>query len=231
MTISRSATSQVPATADSAAVRVWHPTAGTNSAKYVEIPDPGATTQVTFTVPVRSGYSVGVIAYRRDPDAGLREGLAGGRADNVAVAAGSPTTVQINPVPWRVELNSPSSMVSGEQTTIMAEITQGPITDFLLTDTRLFLSTQQWSSLASLPTSRLAIRSGNQMTWTFAAPTVDESSMAWIQFALQIDHLAWETASQPILIFSPSFTFGESLYQRPITVPSGSIIVNFHRRS
>lgn len=62
LAITRAATSQVPPEADSAVVRIWHPTAGTNLIRRVAIPNPNDTTRVEISAAARDGYSVGVMA-------------------------------------------------------------------------------------------------------------------------------------------------------------------------
>ena len=60
LAITRSTASQVPPEADSAVIRIAHPTAGTNLIRRVAIPNLGDTTRVSIRAPARSGYTIAV---------------------------------------------------------------------------------------------------------------------------------------------------------------------------
>jgi hypothetical protein len=92
LTIVRAANSEVPLQADSAFVRVWNPTTTFSELRLVQIPVPGTTTTVEFTVRAGPGYSVGVVAFDGRSGDVPRRGVAGGRADEVTVASGQTRT-------------------------------------------------------------------------------------------------------------------------------------------
>ncbi|MBA2685776.1 MAG: hypothetical protein H0U66_14925 [Gemmatimonadaceae bacterium] len=64
--LTRSSTSLVPATADSALVRVRNTTSGFDETFAAKIPTPGATTVVSVQVPADTGYVVAVAAFHGD---------------------------------------------------------------------------------------------------------------------------------------------------------------------
>lgn len=125
--LQRSLTSSVPSQADYAVVRVWHVVTASDQVKRVQLPAPGSASSVTFTVPARSGYSVGVIATY-----GYSIALAGGRVDNVTVGADSTTSVHVDVVPWVLKVSMPDTLVSGDAvTTAGAAVVQGSLSSFI----------------------------------------------------------------------------------------------------
>jgi len=228
LTITRSATSQIPVAAESAGIRIWHPTAGTNQVRWIAIPQPGTTTDVTLTVPARTGYSVAVIAYHRVNEIQSREALAGGRADNLAVSKGATTDISVSVVPWVVDFAAPDSLISGEATSALLTVTQGPVTDFIR-DANLHYALSPWASYADLPTSLVTLPpTGNQISLAFTAPTVATDTTFWFQWRLNIDHLAWQTNSlSNLFVFVPSLTLSQSLQVRPLKLPTGLIHISF----
>jgi hypothetical protein len=230
MTLVRSTSSSVPAAADSALVRVWHPMAGTNQVQRVAIPAPGASTQVSFNLPARSGYSVGVVAFRVNPAANVREVLAGGRTADVTVSGGQTSQAAINVVPWQMTLAGPDTLISGEPAALTATVSGGPVADFFV-EGFFHVGLSPWASLSSLPTSLPGTLVGNQLNGSIVAPTVQADTAVHIQMDLRMNGNDWQSTNLSLIAFLPSLTLGESLIRRPLRVPNGGLIVTFDREA
>lgn len=221
MTLVRTAQSSVPAGADSALVRVWNDGTGVNLVKQVAIPDPGTSTSVSFSLPVGSGYSVGVLAYKSP-----REALAGGVTHDVTVHADATAEVSVSVVPWTASVSLPDTLVSGAETTITATITQGPVADFLVMGF-LYIGLDKWNTYPSSG-AKSGTLSGNVFSVTFNAPTVDSDTTVWYQFMFMMNGDDWNTpGSDSKLIYLPVFALGDTLFSRPIRPASGSLVVIF----
>jgi hypothetical protein len=230
LALARAAESQVPTQAESAFVRVSHPTSGFLQIKQAPIPAPGTTAEVAFSVPVGAGYSVAVVAYRRDASS-VREALAGGKTDNVTVSADQPSRVSIDVVPWAITINAPTELVSGQQATFTATLTQGPTDGFLTNDAFLIIGLTPWTTLSDIPgPTRSGLRSGNQLSITANAPTVDADTAVRIQFNVRLNHFEWNYPNFAIMSFHPSLTLGGELHRIPVKRPAGSLIVTFDKR-
>lgn len=231
MTISRSASSQIPAIADSAAVRVWHPAAGTNQVQLVAIPSPGSNTNVSFNLPALSGYSVGVIAYHRSYD-GSREALAGGRTDNVTILADQVATATVDVEPWSVTLSStPDPIVSGEPVTYRAQI-NGPSAADFFAGGYFYTGLDKWTANSSRPTPPIGamgweVATNSLISVTAAAPTVLSDTALRVQVVFGGRDNVWGTQNGGLYFYAPSFALGDTLYRRGIKVPAGGLVVQF----
>lgn len=221
----RSQASLVPSIADSALVRVWHPTAGTNQIKRVEIPDPGAETIVQFSLPSRTGYNVAVLAFDGSP----AKLVAGGATQGVAVQAGQNTEVILNVAPWIVELNIPDTLISGEAVTITGAI-HGPVSGIFDTQ-RLHFGLEPWTDdgASAEYAHGGSFFSEDSLSISFNAPAIDGTATLWLQLGLRIqgsNHTAWGLSGHSTY-FVPSLLLGDTLYHRPVTTGSGSLTIVF----
>lgn len=224
MALARSLSSAVPNEADSAFVRVWH-SAGTNAVRQVAIPAPGTETTVEISVPARTGYSVGVVAYRFNSALNVREALAGGRADDITVTADQASEVQLSVDPWSIALSAPDTLISGENTSITAAIT-GPVNDFFVS-TFMYTSLTPWTEVSTLPASRAGTLQGNQLSFTFPVPTVTSDTTLYLQFDLRANSTEWQSTGFALIAFMPSTRLGAPLFVRRIKLAGGTIRVVF----
>ena len=228
--LQRSTTSQVPAAAESALVRVFNKGTGFNSVKGLAIPAPGATTEVTFNVSSGTGYSVAVIAYAFGEGAHTyRYALAGGRADNIDVRADSTTSVSINAVPWTVAVSGPDTARSGAVVTYSATVAGGPVEDFFADSyLHVALTPSEMDFPAPAGTRIGASRNGAQVSATFTAPTVSADSAMYMGVELSTPSNGWQFGNNgPLYLLIPSRMLGEEPVRRVLKVPSGGISVSF----
>lgn len=224
MSLQRAMNSQVPASAESAFVRVWHPTTQFNQVVTAPIPAPGTTTQVTFNVPAGSGYSVGVIAWRRDATVQL-EALAGGRRDSVTVAAGTNGPVAVTVAPWTYTISGPVTVQSGTVVRFRATV-KGPLKDFF-SNAWILAGTKSWTDYRTRPgQNQGAAVDGDSIVGSFTVPTYSGDSAVYVGFDLYGDYAQWQS-QRPIYLLLPSITLGGEPTRVPATVPGGSLVVSF----
>ncbi len=111
----RTANSDVPSDADSAFVRVWQPDGNFNLVEFLNIPDPGQQTKVSFDVPPDNGYRAGVIAVET-PSNEVR--AHGSLAQSFEVQSGDTTSVNLDPRPAEVSLGFPESIEPNRADTV-----------------------------------------------------------------------------------------------------------------
>lgn len=239
LTVARAAASSVPSQADSAYVRIWHPSAGTDNLEKIPIPDPDSTTTLSFTVPARDGYSVGVIAYVGGVNVGEAGtgdmiAVAGGRTDGVSVAAGDTTQVALDVVPWEFSWSADRDTLVGDgAVTFTVDVTQGPSSFAFLRNMSVLLSLEPWGSDGAVSDNDSS--SVNQLFTgapfpadaTIQVPSVSSDTTAWIQFAVRINFESW--GGSPPTVFDPALVLGETLATMPVKPPEGGVTVTFDR--
>jgi hypothetical protein len=114
--LARSADSNVPSDADSAAIRVWRPDGSYNLVRYANIPDPGQRTEVALDVPAQSGYRAGVLALTSNP----KRIRAHGSSSTFDVQSGDTTQVDLNVRTADLTLRRPSALRPNRTDTITA---------------------------------------------------------------------------------------------------------------
>lgn len=226
LVLTAAAQGTVPSQASDALVRLWNPSTGFDARERVEVPDPGSSTDVLFTAPSGSGYSVGVITYK---DGNPPEALAAGISSTFSVSPGETTQVPISVEPWELELSSaPDTLVSGAETTVQARVTSGPASILAPRfGATLCLDTSQFTVPCSVATSPSGDLTGDAVSVTFNAPTVETVTRLYFQFTLGIDGREWtpEDFNVGAGVYLPSLTLGDSLFSRPIKPSAGSVIV------
>jgi hypothetical protein len=217
MNIARMEGSSVPLEADSALVRVWHPTAGTNQVRRVAIPAPGETTSLQLLLPARSGYSIGILAFVNT----VFDVVAGGFQAGVDVEVGQESEVAVQVRPWEYVIDAPDTIVAGEEATFILEVTQGPVSELF-----------DWGRLhigldPSALTAVVGDLNDNRFTVTFNAPTVDADTTVWFQFDLRVQIRVDDWQTSGIRAFLPSQTLGDTLRTTPLTLPEGVVTISF----
>jgi len=230
LAITRSATSQVPVEADSAVIRIAHPTAGTNLIRRVPIPNPGDTTRVSMRAPARSGYTIAVAAYAgfNGTTRGKRLWLVGGDAQDVAITSDAPARVHVPLQRWGLRIWVPDSIVPGESTTFSGRITGAPS---YFGGGSLCMALAPWTTTSDYPNRRCAAplppvtMIGDSFQTTFNALAADADTTAWYSFDLWVDTQPWQTGGLDY-VFLPSLMLRDTLFHVPLRV-SGEIIVSF----
>lgn len=226
MTLRRAVNSAVPSIADSALIRVWHPTAGINQIKAAPIPTPGSETRVSFSLPAQNGYSVGIIAFKRNGPYTLA--LAGGRTDAVNVVAGQANEAAVSVLPWTMAISGPDTLQSGQQATFTFSLAGGAhngILDFAV----IASSLTKWTTDVGAPSGNAATKTATgQYSATLTTPTVNGDTAFFMQPRLYLAE-GWNQAERLVQAHVPSLTLGGTLFRRPIKVPGSTLTVVFDK--
>lgn len=140
--LARSVNSDVPSNADSAFVRLWNPETGFNSKKYVNIPDPGGQTQISFSAPAEGGYRTGIIPSTLDYST-TKKVLGYGESSPFTIVGGDTARTSVDVRPEKLMVQAPSSLDPGETDTVTAVLNMNP------PDFPLRLLAQQDSSVSN----------------------------------------------------------------------------------
>lgn len=227
MTLMRSFTSQIPVQADSALVRVWNDAAGINQLKTIALPAPGTGTSVTFAVPATTGYSVAVVAFRRNNEAGMREGLAIGMNASFSVLADQVNQVSLNVAPLSATISGPDTLKSGQQATYTITA-PGFMTEQLLgMNGTIIRGLTPWTVNSQGAQSGPYMGGGESgMQVPITAPTVATDSALYMQAMFSISP-HWPADNWWPRFFVPSLTLGERLKRVPVRVPAGAVTITF----
>lgn len=225
-TLERGPQSSVPSEASSAFVRVWNPDTDFNLVQKVEVPDPGSSTRVNFTVPSGGGYLAGVIA----KESGV--GLAAGKSSTFSVGPDATTEVQVEVTPWDIALTqAPDAVVSGDTVTLKAEISGAPVGGYLA---RRFGATLCWDTVPSISPCSVGTTpggdlSGNQADITFNVPNIEDADRFYFHFVFGVDgREGWEPSSNVAAkVNLPETTLGDTVFSLPVESASGKVQVIF----
>lgn len=122
--LARSVNSDIPSNADSAFVRLWNPETGFNSKKYVNIPDPGGQTQISFSAPAEGGYRTGIIP--STPADITKKVLGYGESSPFTIVGGDTARTSVDVRPEKLMVQAPSSLDQGETDTVTAVLNMNP---------------------------------------------------------------------------------------------------------
>jgi len=229
LAITRSTASQVPPEADSAVIRIAHPTAGTNLIRRVAIPNLGDTTRVSIRAPARSGYTIAVAAYAgyNGTTRANRWWLVGGNAQDVAITSDAPARVHIPLQRWGMRVWVPDSIVPGEPTTFSGRITGAPSYfggGFLCMSLARWTTTETLGRPCASPKPPVTML-GDSFQATFNALAADADTTAWYAIDFWVDTQPWQTGGLDYALL-PALILGDTLRHVPVRV-SGEIIVTF----
>jgi hypothetical protein len=227
----------VSSAVDSAFVRVWKSDIY-NKVKYVRVPDPGGTTQVSLKVPASTGYRAGVLAVESDSAQGDAElPYAVGTTENTfKVAAGSTTSVSPPIRSLQPTVQLPSNVTALKKDTIRVEFgrAQGYSVENYdvnaITDT-----TRAFDTYTSLDDTYLT---GSDSTVTegfeVSAPSNTGASKLYLKIYIDYDDRNWTDGTGGVLDYafypSPGDGFnGTGTYEIPIgdSGDSGTVVITF----
>lgn len=232
MTLMRAANSQIPALADSALVRIWNTTNNVNALKAVAIPAPGATSQVNFSLPSGSGYSVGVVAYRFNSVGIGREGFAAGVTHNVTILADQANQAAVNVLPLSLTMSGPDTLRAGTTATYTFVFSDPALAHEEMLGQNYFVRVRNtpWTSDSEfIPSMGAHGRVPGGFTAEFPAPTVDADSAVYVQPRARTGS-QWPTGEGgPVHFFVPSLSRGQALFRIPVKPATGSITIVFNR--
>lgn len=229
LTLSRAVNSTIPAGTDSAVVRIWNTAARVDAAKAVAIPAPGSTTQVQFNLPATSGYSVGVIAFKRDPAAG-RQGTAAGVTTGVTILANQANAATVNVKPVEGTLTTAESAASGTSSSVALTLTDASLLsqDMLGYSVALRMRATPWlSDWEYVPSAAMSLV-GTEFRSSIQIPTLEGDSAVYLQAQLYTA-TGWEAGGPRPLFFLPSLSRGQALTRLPVHPASGSITISFDK--
>jgi hypothetical protein len=216
--VTRSATSQIPAAAESAFVKLF--SNDTDVVQPILLPTGNDSTHVTFTVPAGTGYSIEVVAFHELHD-GIRVALAGGEIHSVTLVPGA-NTVSLSVAPWTYTLAGPDTIQSGVPATYTHVITGGP--------TDLFTGIVEiHSRLGATAADDHFNVTGNGTTTaaTFNIPALATDSALYFAYSPFIDDARFHTHS---LSFAADMPFGTlPPFIRPIKAAAAQVVVSFRK--
>ena len=214
--ITRSSTSQIPAAAESAFVKVWND--GTDEVAPVRLPAVGDSTRVSFTVPAGSDYSIEVVAFHELHD-GIRVALAGGEVHGLTFAPGA-NAVALTVAPWVYTLTGPDTIQSGVAATYTHVVTGGP--------TDLFTGTVEINSRLGATNEDDHFNVTGDGTTTHAAfniPALAVDSALYFTFSPFIDDARFHTHS---LSFAADMPYDpQPPFVRHVKAAPAQVIVSF----
>jgi hypothetical protein len=214
--IKRSATSQIPAAAESAFVKVFND--ANDVVAPVLLPTGNDSTRVSITIPAGAGYSIEVIAFHELHD-GIRVALAGGEVHSLTLVPGA-NTVSLSVAPWTYTLAGPDTIQSGQPATYTHVITGGP--------TDLFTGTVEVHSNlgVSSPDNHFDVTGDGTITVaTFNVPPLATDSTLRFAFSPFIDDARFHTHS---LSFAADMPFGTlPPFIRPVKAAPAQVVVTF----
>ena len=233
-TLARAADSNVPASADSAFVRVWKPDESFNLVRFINIPGPDQRTNVTLSVPGGSNYRVGVLAVRED-DTARKQILAHGSSGLLEVQNGDTSQVSLNVRPVTLTTRLPEEAQASVTDTIQAtlEINIPDVSETLRARQSL---TPDFSFLQGGQVPRITVPEETDSTvihrYEFTPPSVESADTTHIKFEFTYTANAnsWETPGR--VLASPVFFPSEEgpSFEIPV-VPNesgnGTIIITF----
>ncbi len=235
MLVKRLQNSAVPTSADSAAIRVWHPSFNLNVVQYIAVPDPDSTTRVTFNLPSGTGYVVGILVIGLPRGAGRRL-IAGGRRDSVSVLADTNVFLDVQVTPWQAELiAAPSTFKSATTDSVRILVTGGfPIKpDFGVFCGRFVFNLAPWTDdfdgvnnlLSSEPLNWVQ---ADTFATVFTPPSVLADTTLWLQMFCTLQSAEWESfRAHGLWLFLPDQSLSDTLWHRPIVPGGGSITISF----
>ncbi|MBB4637313.1 hypothetical protein [Longimicrobium terrae] len=230
MTLGRSANSAIPAAADSALIRIWNSRAGVNAFKAVAIPAPGTQTQVQFSLPANTGYSVGVVAFTRS-SASLREGLAAGVTHEVSILADQANTATVNVQPVSLTMSAPAFIRGGTKATLNFTLNNPELASREMLGGNFYVNTGMtpWTSDATVNQQLDGQTTSTGYTFDVTAPTVEADTAIYLQGRILIS-FNWEPSGTPVIFYAPSVNRGQALFRVPVRPASGTITVLFDRK-
>lgn len=232
MTLMRSANSQIPALADSALVRIWNTASNVNALKAVAIPAPGTQSQVQFSLPAGTGYSVGVVAYRFNPVSIGREGFAAGVTHNVTILADQANQAVVNVLPVALNKSGPDTLRAGTTGTFTFTFTDPALAHDQMLGLNYFVRVRStpWTNDSDfIPSVAGHGRVPGGFTVDITAPAVDADSAVYVQPRAQTGP-QWPTGpGGQVSFFIPSLSRGQALFRVPVKPAAGSITIVFDR--
>lgn len=231
-TLTRSTQSDVPSDASSAFVRIWNPDTGFNLPKGVDIPDPGTSTKVDFSVPAGSGYFAGVIPKKSGSPP---VALAAGKSGPFSVTADATTQVQVDVSPWDISLTkAPESVTPGDTVTLQADISGAPVEGFLAPR---FSATLCWDTNSdvgpcAVATSPAGDLNGSQAEINFNVPDISNADRFYFYFVFGVNGRdAWqESGNVAAKVNLPETTLGDTVFSLPVESGSGDVEITFDKR-
>ena len=233
-TLARAADSNIPASADSAIVRIWQPSGSFNLKRIVNIPNPGQQTEVSFSVPADTSYRAGVLAVEpRDLDPTDKKILAHGSSDSFNVQADDTSRVSLDVRPADLTVELPSQLTPGVTDTLKSTYNVN-VSDI---DETLFArqgSTPQFQILDGVRLDRVGreIRSDSTVVQSFSivGPDTNTEDTTYVKVQVSMgSSTAWEPPGRRLIPrFFPSRE--GSSFEIPV-VPSesnnGTVIITF----
>lgn len=225
----RTVNSSVPSSSTQAFVRIWNPTTGFDQVKEIQVPDPGSTTQASFTVETGNGYLAGVMPH---DGSSLPVVLGAGRSDTFTVEPDTTTEVQVPVSPWDIVLSqAPDSLVPGDSVRISAKISSAPVNGFLAPRFGATLCYDTIPSVGpcSVATSPSGDLRGDSVTVSFNVPNLGSADSLYFYYVLGVDGRAgWDPGSNVAAKANlPETAVGDSLFALPVRAASGDVTVSF----
>lgn len=208
--------SLIPASADSAFVKVWG--GATDVVVPTAIPVPGANNVVSVSVPAGSNYSIEIVAFHDIHD-GIRVALAGGEIHNLTFTPGNNSeTVAV--APWTFTVSGPDTIQSGAPATYTWTVTGGP-TDLFTTLVEVH------SSLGmDAPDEHFNVTgNGTTATATFNLPALATDSTLYMVFSYFVDDTRFHTVSTSFAADLPPAPLPP--IARPVKAEPAQVTINF----
>ena len=221
----------IPTIATKVRIRVWHPSTTYNRVATIALGGGGQS--VDIPVPAGSGYSVDVVSYYGTNPA---LALTGGRAPNVTVMAGAPTSVQVSLQAWDCEVNGDPQVEPGKTYPLVFIPSDGGglLTTKTLQTASLRTSTVSFQSTATpLPPfpGTYGVVQDDRLTLSGTAPSVTVPTtvyaVAMVEFSASwVDTQLPNQNERRLFIELPNRHTGNRIFQFTVAPASGGIVVD-----
>jgi hypothetical protein len=222
----------VPASADSAFIRVWRP-GGANLVRLVDIPDPGQTTSVELNVAPNAGYRAGVLAVAKLSPFNNRKTIqAFGASLPFDVQANDTSRVSLDVQPADITVEVPRQLRPGATDTIAATFQLNiPEVDHLLRAQEASDSTFRFFEGTDLEKLGSTTTDGSvTQRFSISAPSTQDEDTTYVKVSVFHSNIGsdnWLTAGTEVdRNYAPSLD--EASFAVPIgTGGGGTIIISF----
>lgn len=178
-------------------------------------------------------WSVGVVAYRWNPDFG-REGFAAGVTPNVTILADQANQAAVNVLPVSMTMSGPDTLRAGTTSTLTFTFSNPALaSEEMLGYTAVVrVRNRAWTPAesATIPTVGAFGRVPGGFTSNITAPTVDADTALYLQVQSEVGN-RWLISPNAIYFMLPSLSQGQALFRVPVKPASGSITIVFDRQT